>query len=71
MIQIPRNSNAMGREGDGPLDILIDDGKITAIGKALQPVGEEWDLAGKLATSGVVETHIHFNKACIIGRCAP
>ena len=71
MIQILRNSNVMGREGDGPLHVLIDYGKITAIGKALQPVGEELDLSGKLATPGMVETHIHLNKACIIGRCAP
>ena len=71
MIQILRNLNAVGREGDGPLDILIDDSKITAIGKALQPVAEELDLAGKLATSGMMGTHIHLNKACIIGRCAP
>ncbi len=61
----------MGREGDGPLDILIDDGKIAAIGKALQTIGEELDLAGKLATPGMVETHIHLDKACILDRCAP
>ena len=50
---------------------IIDDGKIAAIGKALQTVGEELDLAGKLATPGMVETHIHLDKACIMGRCAP
>jgi len=61
----------MGREGDGLLDFLIDDGKIAAIGKALQTVSEELDLAGKLATPGMVETHIHLDKACILDRCAP
>ena len=71
MIRIPRTANIMGREGDDPLDILIDDGKIVAIGKALKTVGEELDLAGKLATPGMVETHIHLDKACIMGRCAP
>ena len=71
MVQILRNANIMGREGDGPLDILIDDGKIAAIGKALQTMGEELDLAGKLATPGMVETHIHLDKACILDRCAP
>jgi cytosine deaminase len=61
----------MGREGDGPLDILIDDGKIATIGKALQTMGEELDLAGKLATPGMVETHIRLDKACILDRRAP
>ena len=34
-------------------------------------MGEELDLAGKLATPGMVETHIHLDKACILDRCAP
>jgi cytosine deaminase len=71
MVQTQRNANIMGREGDGPLNILIEEGKVAAIGKAQQTLGEDLDLAGKLATPGMVETHIHLDKACILDRCAP
>lgn len=71
MDRLIRNATIMGRESDGPLDIVIRDGRITEIAKGLQAAGEALDLEGKLATPGMVETHIHLDKACIIDRCAP
>ena len=52
-----REATILGREPDGPLDIVVDDGRIADI--------------GKLTTPGMVETHIHLDKACILDRCAP
>lgn len=71
MYRILRNAMILGRENDGPLDILFDGDKIAEVGKALAASGPELDLRGKLATPGMVETHIHLDKACILDRCAP
>ena len=66
-----REATILGREPDGPLDIVVDDGRIADIGKTIAAAGEEIRLGGKLATPGMVETHIHLDKACILDRCAP
>jgi cytosine deaminase len=71
MHHVIRNAILMGRERDGPLDIVVENGRIADIGKTLDTGGEQLDLGGKLATPGMVETHIHLDKACIIDRCAP
>ena len=71
MYQVLRNATIMGRENDGPLDILFDGGMIADIGKSLAATGPELDLQGKLATPGMVESHIHLDKAFILDRCAP
>ncbi len=66
-----REATILGREPDGPLDIVVDDGRIADIGKTIAAAGEDIRLGGKLATPGMVETHIHLDKACILDRCAP
>ncbi len=66
-----REATILGREPDGLLDIVVDDGRIADIGKTIAAAGEEIRLGGKLATPGMVETHIHLDKACILDRCAP
>ena len=66
-----RKATILGREPDGPLDIAVDDSRIADIGKTIAAAGEEVRLGGKLATPGMVETHIHLDKACILDRCAP
>ena len=54
---------------DGLADIGIRDGRIAAIETALPPGGPEEILDGQLVLPGLVETHIHLDKSCIIDRC--
>jgi len=60
----------------GPMvDIGISGGRIAAIGPglAVEAAGEDIriiDLAGTLVVPGLVETHIHLDKSCILDRCA-
>lgn len=44
---------------DAVLDVLIEDGKITKIGKGLKGQGETIDAAGKLVTPGLIDLHVH------------
>ena len=41
------------------IDIAIEDGKITQIGKNISG-DQEIDLKGKLVTPGLVDVHVHF-----------
>lgn len=50
-------------------DIGIRDGRIAAIEPALPAVGPEEVLDGHLVLPGLVETHIHLDKSCIMDRC--
>lgn len=50
-------------------DIGIRDGRIAAIEPALPAVGPEVVLDGHLVLPGLVETHIHLDKSCIMDRC--
>ena len=38
-------------------------------GQASEADGPAQDLAGRLVTPGLVETHIHLDKSCLLGRC--
>ena len=67
-----RRARLMGRVADGLQDVAVVDGRITEIAPKIAAAGrEELDLAGKLLTPGLVESHIHLDKSRIIGRCAP
>jgi dihydroorotase len=44
---------------DAVLDVLIEDGKITKVGKDLKGKGETIDAAGKLVTPGLIDLHVH------------
>jgi cytosine deaminase len=61
--------NAMLAEGGGPVDIGVMGTRIAAIEPQLPPAVEDHDLAGRLVTAGLIETHIHLDKACILDRC--
>jgi cytosine deaminase len=50
-------------------DIGVKDGRIVAIARGLGAAKEEVKGNGRLVCSGFVETHIHLDKSCILGRC--
>ena len=51
-------------------DIGVKDGRIAAIAPRLGgSAKEEVQGDGRLVCSGFVETHIHLDKSCILGRC--
>ena len=54
---------------DGLADVGIRDGRIAAIEPALPSGGPEEILDGQLVLPGLVETHIHLDKSCIMDRC--
>lgn len=51
------------------VDIGISNGLIAAIAPSLACEAVEIDLCGKLLLPGFVDTHIHLDKACLLGRC--
>jgi cytosine deaminase len=65
-----RNARLMGRSAEGSRDVGVADGRIVEIAPAIAARGrEELDLAGKLLTAGLVESHIHLDKSRIVERC--
>jgi cytosine deaminase len=67
-----RRARLMGGVADGLQDVAVVDGQIAEIAPKIAAAGrEELDLAGKLLTPGLVESHIHLDKSRIIDRCAP
>src|SRR5258705_7536742 len=52
-----------------PVDIGVSDGRIVAIASRLESQAREIDVDGRLALPGFVDTHIHLDKACLLGRC--
>jgi len=66
---ILRNAAIVDREG-GPADIGIRNGRFEAIETKLPGGGgPEENLNGRLVVPGFVETHIHLDKSCLLGRC--
>src|SRR5882724_7212388 len=65
---ILRNARLIGAEQEMS-DIGIEGGKIAAIQQQLAAEGETIDLGGRLVSSGLIETHIHLDKSCILDRC--
>lgn len=61
-----RDCRLPGREER--VDIAIADGRIAALGAPGPPAHETIDVAGRLVTPGLVEAHIHLDKALIEGR---
>jgi len=51
-----------------PVDLAIADGLIRAVGPTSEPTHETIDVAGRLVTPGLVEAHIHLDKALLSGR---
>ena len=61
--------NALLRSSVAPVDIGVKGGRIAAIEPRLACEAAEVDLGGHLALPGFVDTHIHLDKACLLGRC--
>jgi len=51
------------------VDIAIDGGKIAVIAPSIQAQVPELDAEGCLVVPGLVETHFHLDKTCILERC--
>jgi cytosine deaminase len=51
------------------VDIGIVDGRIVEIAPGIDADGPEERLDGRLLIAGFVETHIHLDKSCLLGRC--
>jgi cytosine deaminase len=62
---------AEARPADPLVDIAVKGGRIAAIGPKLKAEGPERDLAGAFVCAGLVECHIHLDKAHIFERTAP
>jgi cytosine deaminase len=64
---ILRNARLIGAEQEA--DIGIMGGKIAVVQPGLKAEGETIDLSGRLVSPGLIETHIHLDKSCILDRC--
>ena len=64
-----RNARIAGRE-ESTVDIGISMGRFAAIETTLAAEAPSDDLGGRLVVPGLIETHIHLDKSCIMGRCA-
>ena len=56
-------------DGRGPLDIGFGGGRVAAIAPSLACEAAEVDLGGRLVLPGLVDTHVHLDKACLDDRC--
>jgi cytosine/creatinine deaminase len=59
----------LGGAGSDPVDIGLLDGRIAALEPRLVCDAPEEELGGRLVVPGFVETHIHLDKSCLLGRC--
>ena len=64
-----RNGRLAEAEAE-PMDIAIRGGRVAALGRELVCDAPEEDLGGRLVVPGFVETHVHLDKSCLLGRCA-
>ncbi len=65
-----RNARLSDRQGE-PLDIGVAGGRIAAIERNIAADAAVYDAQGRLASPGLIESHIHLDKSRIIDRCAP
>ncbi len=56
-------------DGSGPVDVGIAAGRIAAIAATLPVDARALPADGCLLTPGLVETHVHLDKTCILDRC--
>src|ERR1700693_1777143 len=69
---ILRNACLPGMPGQARLvDIGIAEGRVAAIEPGLPARAPERNLGGALTCGGLIESHIHLDKACVFDRTAP
>lgn len=51
------------------VDLGVAEGRFVAIATSLPTEGPSTDLEGRLVAPGFIETHIHLDKSCLLGRC--
>lgn len=61
--------NATLTDRPTPVDIGVRSGRIAAIEPHLAAEGLEYTAENRLVLPGFVDTHIHLDKACLLGRC--
>jgi cytosine/creatinine deaminase len=66
---ILRNACVAGREPQ-TFDVGIADGRVAALESRIEADAPVEDVGGRLVLGGLVETHIHLDKSCILDRCA-
>jgi cytosine/creatinine deaminase len=66
---IIRNARMLSGDELRVVDVGIQGAIIAAIAPALAADGPELDAAGCLVIPGMIETHIHLDKTCIMDRC--
>jgi cytosine deaminase len=66
---IIRNARMLWERELRLVDIGIDGTTIAAIAQGLQADASEIDAGGCLVVGGLIETHIHLDKTCILERC--
>ena len=54
----------------GPMDIGSSGGRIRAIAPKIVADAPVVDLGGRAVVAGFVDTHVHLDKACLLGRCS-
>jgi cytosine deaminase len=69
MDSIVRNASVVHGAELRTLDIGIRGSKIAALAPALKSDAPSIDAEGMLVVSGLIETHIHLDKTCILDRC--
>lgn len=65
---IIRNAR-LADQASAPVDLGLRGGRFVAIEAHLEGEGPEQEAGGRLCIPGFVETHIHLDKSCILGRC--
>ncbi len=58
-------------DGSGPVDIGVVGGRIVAIAPRLESDAPTLRAEGCLVVPGLVESHFHLDKTCIMDRCSP
>ncbi|MDP4108643.1 MAG: dihydropyrimidinase [Bacillota bacterium] len=68
MITLIKNGNVVTSDNEFTADVLIEDEKIVAVGKALNvPADKVIDASGKYVFPGFIDQHTHFDALCNSG----